>query len=359
MALIPVILFLYYVNCFTTASDPCSDYENLNTDNTRSPSHIEAEFANANCDATLNEQWYRIIGDAGTDLTNDSGLILGNACGTFNQMWMRGSIPEVADGIVDRTICLKTIFSSCHDSFTIQVMSCCSFRVYYLKSSNGCPHSYCVSDAGFESTDSCPDPITTTTEETTVDSTSMIVTATEYPATTTSGSITTNQHPLTTTSGSTATTQHPVTTTSGSTTTTKHPTTTSSYSTATTEYTTITYIDSTTSSKTQKEYESDLKIVKKDNTLIIVLILIILVGFTAVVGLFIYTLKIKKTVRSNSLMPICETTTGFSSSPPPRSYAFVDRSIHLLVANGGIPGRRYLADRGVPDLALRYDVGGV
>ncbi|XP_033742344.1 mucin-5AC-like isoform X2 [Pecten maximus] len=172
----------------TSSTDPCQTYENFLADYKRSPSHTESEYDNAECDATLTEKWYRIDGDAGTDLTNDSGLLQNYVCGTVYQMWMNGNIPEESEGIVDRQICLRTVFSTCHYSFTIQVKNCCSFRVYYLKSAGGCPHAYCVSDVNLTSLGVCPNT------DTTAETTSVRATSTDGPITLTGGSTTTRSN---------------------------------------------------------------------------------------------------------------------------------------------------------------------
>ncbi|XP_060080901.1 uncharacterized protein LOC132560254 [Ylistrum balloti] len=142
------------------ASDPCTTYENFTADSTRSPSHIESVYANKNCDAVLTTKWYRLVGDAGTDLTNDSDLLVTDGCGTTYQLWMNGSLPDESDGTVNVQICMKSVFSICHSSFTIQVKNCCSFCVYHLQSATNCPQAYCVSPRLVPS-DNCPASTTT------------------------------------------------------------------------------------------------------------------------------------------------------------------------------------------------------
>ncbi|XP_021346263.1 uncharacterized protein LOC110445796 isoform X2 [Mizuhopecten yessoensis] len=123
-------------------------------------------------------------------MTNDRESLMTNSCGTVYPLWMDGEIPEVAEGIVDRKVCLKSIFSSCHKSFTIQVKNCCSYRVYYLHSANMCPSSYCVSPSLVPPVD-CPGPSTnsttrasTTTETTTSGDTTTGISTKETKTTT-------------------------------------------------------------------------------------------------------------------------------------------------------------------------------
>ncbi|XP_033742346.1 uncharacterized protein LOC117328867 isoform X1 [Pecten maximus] len=132
------ILIIALVVCMIIASV-------ISVDSTRSPSYIEPGHDNKICDAVLSTKWYRLVGDAGSDLTNDSSVLVSDGCGTSYQRWMSGTVPDVSEGIVDREICLRSVFSICQSSFTIQVKNCCSFRVYHLRSATNCPQAYCVS----------------------------------------------------------------------------------------------------------------------------------------------------------------------------------------------------------------------
>ncbi|XP_033742341.1 uncharacterized protein LOC117328865 [Pecten maximus] len=145
------------------ASDPCLTYEELQVDYRRSPDHIEDVYEEGLCDILIREKWYRFVGEAGGDLTNNSESVEHHGCGTYYPLWMDGQIPDVAEGIVHRNVCMKSIFSRCHRSSTIQVKNCCSYRVYYLHSATLCPSSYCVSPYNI-STEGCSDsPLLTTT----------------------------------------------------------------------------------------------------------------------------------------------------------------------------------------------------
>ncbi|XP_033744105.1 serine-rich adhesin for platelets-like [Pecten maximus] len=180
-----------------TSTEPCLSYENFTADSTRSPSHIEPVQDNKICDAVLSTKWYRLVGDAGSDLTNDSSVLVSNGCGTSYQRWMNGSVPDVSEGIVNREICMRSVFAVCHSSFTVQVKNCCSFRVYHLRSATSCPQAYCVSPSLVPSV-SCS--------------------VTSWDTTTTSSSSTTRTITSTSTSTSTSTTTSTSTSTSTSTT---------------------------------------------------------------------------------------------------------------------------------------------
>ncbi|XP_069129198.1 uncharacterized protein [Argopecten irradians] len=173
-------------------AEPCVTYTNFTADSERSPNHTESVYVNKVCDAVLSTKWYRLVGDAGSDLTNDSSVLLDDGCGTSYQRWMNGTIPEVSEGAVDRQICMRSIFSICHSSFNIKVKNCCSFRVYQLKSATNCPQAYCVSPSLVPS-DNCSHIVwTTTTVTTTSTTTTTRPTTTSIPATTTNTTGVTN-----------------------------------------------------------------------------------------------------------------------------------------------------------------------
>ncbi|OWF53924.1 oncoprotein-induced transcript 3 protein-like [Mizuhopecten yessoensis] len=187
MAVLIPVLTLCLVIAGSVATDPCLTYEDFTADSTRSPSYVESVYDNKNCDVTLTEKWYRLVGDAGTDLTNDSSVLVSGGCGTSYQLWMNGSVPDVSDEVVDRQICMRSPFSICHSSFTVQVKNCCSFRVYHLKSATNCPQSYCVSPSsvpsvGCPTTTSTTAGTTTTAEDTTTSVSTTTATTTQTAA---------------------------------------------------------------------------------------------------------------------------------------------------------------------------------
>ncbi|OWF39667.1 cell wall integrity and stress response component 2-like [Mizuhopecten yessoensis] len=202
MAVFILLLVLCLGIPASVTADPCLTYENFTADSTRSPSHVESVYNNKNCDAVLTEKWYRLIGDAGTDLTNDSSVLVSGGCGTQYQLWMNDTMPDVSEGTVDRKICMTSPFSNCHSSFTVQVKNCCSFRVYNLKSATSCPQAYCVSPSSVPPLD-CPTTTSTTAGTTTTaeDTTTSVSTTTETTTQTTSSVPTTT----TTTTRTTAT----------------------------------------------------------------------------------------------------------------------------------------------------------
>ena len=71
-------------------------------------------------------------------------------CGTVVPVWMNGTHPSVADGMVSRQVCANfgtnagTGSTCCSHSLQIGVKNCADFYVYYLKATPTCPVSYCA-----------------------------------------------------------------------------------------------------------------------------------------------------------------------------------------------------------------------
>lgn len=53
------------------------------------------------------------------------------------------SYPEIADGIVVKTVCVRSTKSCCETSFTIGVRNCSSYYSFYLTNVPTCNQSYC------------------------------------------------------------------------------------------------------------------------------------------------------------------------------------------------------------------------
>ncbi|KAL3846753.1 hypothetical protein ACJMK2_017714, partial [Sinanodonta woodiana] len=64
--------------------------------------------------------------------TNYSNLKMWN-CGTYYPIWMNGSIPKEGDGVVNRTACILSFYSSCALTKTIQVRNCTTHMIYKLE----------------------------------------------------------------------------------------------------------------------------------------------------------------------------------------------------------------------------------
>lgn len=67
-------------------------------------------------------------------------------CGTHAPIWMNGTHPTVADGIVNRKACVNFMRkrNGCFIAIPIRVKSCSGFYVYYLRPARGCSMAYCA-----------------------------------------------------------------------------------------------------------------------------------------------------------------------------------------------------------------------
>lgn len=54
-----------------------------------------------------------------------------------------GTYPAVADGIVERQMCVRTAFSCCQDSFHVKAKNCSTFLTFKLKPVPKCNQRYC------------------------------------------------------------------------------------------------------------------------------------------------------------------------------------------------------------------------
>lgn len=125
--------------------EPCYNYSALNNPY-RSIGYVATEGVDPMlCDVDLVSGWYRFVSEVGGEMPEFKIDRL--QCGTIAPIWMQGSHPTVAEGIVDRTACVNfnNLFDGCL-SFSIKVKNCSnSFYVYYLvPPPYGCFLAYCA-----------------------------------------------------------------------------------------------------------------------------------------------------------------------------------------------------------------------
>ena len=71
-------------------------------------------------------------------------------CGTQAPIWLKGSVPQVSEGVVDRIACANTQpddvgpNACCATQIPIQIRNCGGFVVYYLRRPPACPMAYCT-----------------------------------------------------------------------------------------------------------------------------------------------------------------------------------------------------------------------
>ncbi|XP_076453471.1 von Willebrand factor D and EGF domain-containing protein-like [Babylonia areolata] len=132
-------------------SDPCSPeaHGELNQKE-RSTGYTVQYPATPLCDISLQPGWYRFTSAAGGMMPEICPSRL--QCGTVAPVWMNGSHPSVADGMVSRQACANfhsdasssTAHPCCEHSVHIGVKNCGDFYVYYLQPTPTCPVAYCA-----------------------------------------------------------------------------------------------------------------------------------------------------------------------------------------------------------------------
>ncbi|XP_069130777.1 uncharacterized protein [Argopecten irradians] len=227
-------------------ADPCLSTNHVILDDEwRSTDNVITSLGDAHCDATMIETWYRVNhGILGNIATSAPAL---DSCGTQYPVWMDDDLPVT--GVTSSvSMCLRTMFSDCQATWTIDVKNCSTFNVYELKQSTVCSSAYCF-DPGSPTTTTTA-ATTTTDATTTIEATTTTDATTTTEATTTTDATTTTE--ATTTTDATSTTE--ATTTTDATSTTEATTTTDA--TSTTEATTTTDATSTTEATTTTDATS-------------------------------------------------------------------------------------------------------
>lgn len=127
--------------------DPCEDIdreEDLIDDGTRSPYCTSRQPSL--CDQNLSG-WYRVLdSDKSQKLALPQFCPESGSCGTDNPIWLNDSYPEVADGIVVKTVCVRSTISCCGSSFTIEIKNCSSYYSFNLTNVPMCNQRYCFGE---------------------------------------------------------------------------------------------------------------------------------------------------------------------------------------------------------------------
>ena len=92
-------------------------------------------------DLNLETGWYRFEGAAGDRMADKCVTIY--RCGTWHPLWLDGSHPTVAEGVVTRTVCYSDSSVCCWKSGIIKVKSCSSYYVYELPRTRISSSRYC------------------------------------------------------------------------------------------------------------------------------------------------------------------------------------------------------------------------
>ncbi|XP_066304371.1 oncoprotein-induced transcript 3 protein-like [Branchiostoma lanceolatum] len=123
-------------------TDPCSKgvYRVLN-EAWRNVNH--GKDSPVRCDDGFNGEWYRFMGPAGSVMPTQRPATP-HICGAESPMWMNGTHPTPADGVVFRQVCNYWYGSPCEREVTIHVKACpAGFYVYKLPAAPFCWLVYC------------------------------------------------------------------------------------------------------------------------------------------------------------------------------------------------------------------------
>jgi len=126
---------------FFLLADACKNYQNV-TDAERKYDYVTEEY-NSKCDDTLNG-WYRFQGAAGTKMVTTCPPR--DRCGANFPAWLSAHHPTVAEGAVDKKVCINKFEGCCEGSAFIQVKNCGSYYIYYLKELPHCNFRFCGTD---------------------------------------------------------------------------------------------------------------------------------------------------------------------------------------------------------------------
>ncbi|XP_053404691.1 von Willebrand factor D and EGF domain-containing protein-like [Mercenaria mercenaria] len=129
------------------STDPCTQNKMINEKFRSSDYQIKEEhYEHMLCDRTRIFGWYRFtVGSAGsTPASLATKCVQQYHCGTHVPLWMNGTHPTAADGVVPRQICGTNGNNCCAYKDTIRVKNCGTYYVYELKPTRGCSIAYCA-----------------------------------------------------------------------------------------------------------------------------------------------------------------------------------------------------------------------
>ncbi|XP_025858765.2 pancreatic secretory granule membrane major glycoprotein GP2 isoform X2 [Vulpes vulpes] len=131
----------------TRSYDPCQNYTLLD-EPSRSTENTEGSRV---CDKDKHG-WYRFVGDGGVRMPETCVPMY--RCQTDAPLWLNGTHPTLAEGIVNRTACAHWSGNCCLWKTVVQVKACPGeFHVYRLEGTPQCTLRYCT-DAS-TATDKC------------------------------------------------------------------------------------------------------------------------------------------------------------------------------------------------------------
>ncbi|CAF3769860.1 unnamed protein product [Rotaria sp. Silwood1] len=123
---------------------PCSSYTVVN-DPLRS---IATSGIGGSCDngplfnTSIGGRWIRFMGTGGSIIPMTSPGI--NHCGAYLAGWFNGTLPSMIETKISGNICFEGYISTCLFHFSVSVVNCNSFYVYFLPPLSMCNARYCT-----------------------------------------------------------------------------------------------------------------------------------------------------------------------------------------------------------------------
>ncbi|VDI28062.1 Hypothetical predicted protein [Mytilus galloprovincialis] len=126
--------------CTDSTVDPCSNYTSIKYDPTRHANYNGSMHISNECESSsLYRGWYRFDGN----YSLATSPVLAGQCGTYNPIWINGSLPTDDKEIKYVRACEVEMYSECINSWTIPMMKCGDFDIMYLRPTGMCGR-YCL-----------------------------------------------------------------------------------------------------------------------------------------------------------------------------------------------------------------------
>ena len=133
----------------------CNSYQVI-SDETRSINYVSSSLL---CDYGMQSGWYRFMGKGGSQLP-ERPVVNNNSpwrCRTHAISWITTAHPRFGEGKVQRTLCYAWSGNNCYySSYSIFVINCGSYFVYYLQTPPACTYRYCTNATAQEQGENFP-----------------------------------------------------------------------------------------------------------------------------------------------------------------------------------------------------------
>ncbi|XP_013403680.1 von Willebrand factor D and EGF domain-containing protein-like isoform X2 [Lingula anatina] len=144
-----LILLALIAGLMAADPDPCTNYVTLDDD--RRMAHNTVKYDSCIFkDHQLKTLWYRMVSTTNNKLVSlrmYQQCPTTQSCGTDRPVWLKGTHPTVADGIVSRKACVPNFTEEykpcCRREIDIRVKNCGAYFVYQLNKTHICEEVYC------------------------------------------------------------------------------------------------------------------------------------------------------------------------------------------------------------------------